>query len=101
MLEPPGGAGLMNDDDKPLAELIALRRQILESGDNWANFDEREVDRSTRSLSAVENKIVNSPCVSEDDKLKVLSVLLDSNDDPCFADDFKNSIFLRLREQSC
>jgi hypothetical protein len=89
----------MNSERKTLSELIALRRQILESGDGWRDLCERQIENMTRSLERVESEIVASPCNCEDDKLRLLSILLDSDDAPGFADDFKNSVFSRLRTQ--
>jgi hypothetical protein len=82
---------------RSLAELIACRREILEWGDGWKGLCDLGTERMMRALEKVEREIVAYPCASKDDNLRLLSILLDSDDAPGFADDFKNSLFFQLR----
>jgi hypothetical protein len=79
-----------------VTELVATRQQIFESfgdGDSEST-DLNNMDR----LYAVETQIENATFETDAEKLAGYKMLFEQNDAPCFADQFKKKLFLRMHQ---
>jgi hypothetical protein len=85
------------DGTQNIGQLTVIRQDILASGNGWADFTEQQSVAGMDDLTEVETAIVVSPHLTDADRLGALAVLLDSDDESGFADDFKNRLFASLR----
>jgi hypothetical protein len=71
-----------------VTEIAAERQRIMASINSEADV---------KRLYAVERKIAAAAFRTDADKLAALAILLEQDDRPHFADEFKNQLFLRLQ----
>ena len=83
-----------------MTELATLRRKIIEGGNNWHDYDEKRSKKEFRKLLNVEAAIVKLPITSELDKAAAAEILLEANDGPDFADNFKTKLFGRFKKRA-
>jgi hypothetical protein len=78
------------------AELFVIRQEILDS----AYVDDATDLKWFESLCAVENRIAEAAYTTDADKMVGLRILVEANDAPDLADEFKQKLILRLRQFS-
>jgi hypothetical protein len=83
-----------------ITELAAQRREILDGGNGWQEYDTKRGEEELAKLLAVEAAIVAAPIRNDAEKAMVSAILLETDDRPYFACNFKNALYASLHQRA-